>query len=496
MLGLFSSKPVHPLADPREVKQVLAAIASDEPLIGVENADTWLESLIVDDSFKLLQRLEIVLALDEAAVAQAQRLARDYPALTGARSSQQSRQWQLAHDYWQHLGAAYIDCLARLGRAEKDSDAVRPRLLLLYCRAMMALAARLKWKQFRYGPVEADFWKTAGGIYLAAVDLKAAQKPVRAYAHRAESTIEQAYLKVLVFHATSMNKLQPLEIELAEHLIDYFLPSFSLIQEVRPENVYWVDVAKSLPPTRLAKLPEATPTLRFFNGTRAMGAASLTTDQIRRDGRVPPGINLGAQYPADVVVPVLEHLARCWAPKPPTRSNERRRINSSVKVVNGLAAVHQRLSGRTSGMEGIENWLIDDVSLGGLGAQAAISGRDWIRIGALVALQPEGGENWLVGVVRRFARTGPGKGAVGIETLSKTPRAVTADAGGLTTEALLLDIPCIAGYARMVLPANTFEDKVVLVFVLDGKTARLYPQEVIVTDVDFVIANFFVQSFS
>lgn len=496
MLGLFSNKPVHPLADPREVKRILAAIAGDEPLIGVENADTWLESLIVDESFKLPQRLELIFALDEAALAQAKRLARDYPTLVGARRSQEARHWQLAHDYWRHLGAAYLDCVARVGRAEKDSDAVRPRLPLLYCRAMMALAARLKWKQFRYGPVGPEFWKAAGGIYLAAVDLNAAQKPVRAYAHRAESTIEREYLKVLVFHATSMDKLQPLEIELAEHWIDYFLSSFSLIRDVRPENVYWVDAAKPLPPTRLAKLPETTPTLRFFNGTRAMGAAALTIDQIRREGLVPPGINLGAQYPADVVVPVLEHLSRCWAPKPPMRSNARRRINSSVKVVNGLAAVHQRLSGHASGMEGIETWAIDDVSLGGLGALAAISGRDWIRIGALVALQPEGGENWLLGIVRRFARTGPGKGSVGIETLSKTPRAVTADAGGLATEALLLDIPDVGGYARVVLPANTFEDKVALVFVLDGKNVRLYPWEVTVTDADFVIANFFVQSFS
>ena len=149
-------------------------------------------------------------------------------------------------------------------------------------------------------------------------------------------------------------------------------------------------------------------------------------------------------------------------------------------------------------MEGIETetWVIDDVSLGGLGAQAAISGRDWIRIGALVALQPEGGENWLLGIVRRFARTGPGKGSVGIETLSKTPRAVTADAGGLITEALLLDIPDIGGYARMVLAANTFEDDVALVFVLDGKSVRLYPWEVIIRNADFVVANFFMQSVS
>jgi hypothetical protein len=260
--------------------------------------------------------------------------------------------------------------------------------------------------------------------------------------------------------------------------------------------VYWVDAAKPLPPTRLAKLPEVTPTLRFFNGTRAMEAVAKTMEQIRGESRVPPGINLGAQYGVDTVIPVLEHLAMCWAPKPPMRSNVRRRINSGLKVVNGLSGVHQRLSGRSNGAEGIEAWVVDDVSLGGFGAQAPVSRNDWIRIGVMVGMQPEGGDNWLLGIVRRYVRTGQNQGAVGIETLSKTPRAVFADAGGLPTEAMLLDVPEVGEYARMALPPNALEDKMALVFDLDDKKARLHPRETLMTGPDFVVANFFVQSFS
>jgi len=193
---------------------------------------------------------------------------------------------------------------------------------------------------------------------------------------------------------------------------------------------------------------------------------------------------------------VLEHLARCWAPKPPMRSNARHRINSQMKVVNGLATVHQQLTGRGSDTEGVEAWMIDDVSLGGLGAQVTVSRQDWIHIGALVGMQAEGGDNWLIGIVRRYARSGPNQGSVGIETISKTPRAVVADAGGLYTEALLLDVPEVGEYARMALPANALEDKVALVFALDDKTARLHPRETIETFANFVVVNFFVQSFS
>jgi len=496
MLRFFSNKTNHPLADAREARRILAEIAVREPQTAVEDASAWLESLAADESFKLAQRLELILKLDEAAVAQARRLGRDYPALTGASRTQESRQWQIGHNYWQQLAASYLDCMARKLAAEKEGDAIRSQMPVLYGRVINALAAQLKWKQFRYGPLDAEFWRTLGGIYLAAVDAKVAQNQLWLYVGSGESTIEAEYLKVLVFHAAAMDNLQPLQIEIAERFIAYFLPYFSLIKEVRKENVYWVDASKPLPPTRLAKIPEITPTLRFFNGTRAVEAVAATIEQIRSEGRVPLKKRKVGVYEVGTVIPVLDHLAMCWAPTPPMRSNARRRIESALKVVNGLVAVHQRLSGRSSGTEGVDTWVVDDVSLGGFGAQVTSSGHDWIRIGALVGMQPEGGDNWLVGVIRRYVRTGPNQGSVGIETLSKIPRAVFADAGGLWTEALLLDIPEVGEYARMALAADALEEKVALTFSLDDKNARLHPRETVATGNDFVVANFFVQSFS
>jgi hypothetical protein len=196
------------------------------------------------------------------------------------------------------------------------------------------------------------------------------------------------------------------------------------------------------------------------------------------------------------VLPVLEHLALCWAPKPPMRSNARHRINSPLKVVNGLAAVHRKLAGTSDGAEGVDSWVIDDVSLGGLGAQVTSSRNDWIHIGALVGMLPEGGDNWLLGIVRRYVRTGPNQASVGIETVSKIPRAVVADSGGLRTDALLLDVPEVGEYARMILPTNVLEEQVALLFPLDDKNARLHPRETLAKGIDFVVANFFVQSYN
>lgn len=495
MLGIFSSKSVHPLADSREANRVLAEIASRAPMEAIEQAIACVESVGGDDGFKPVQRLNLLLKVDETTAPQMLRLGRDYPIRSRSRA-QEAAIWEIGHGYSMQLVTSYLFCLTGYRYGEKDAEAIRPQLPLLYARLVYAMGSSLKWGQFRYASADPDFWGTLGSIYLAAVDAKLERTPLPMYANGADTTIEAEYLKVLVFQSSSLDKLTPLQMEIADRLITHFLPFFGLSREVRPENVYWVDAAKTLPPTRMAKLPEKTPTLYFFNGMRAVEAVRRTIDQLQKEGRVPPGINLGAEYDMNKVSPVLRHFEMCWALTPPVRSNARRRIISQLKVMNGMNAIHRGLSGRAGGAAAPETWLTEDISMGGLGARAPISGNDWIRIGELVAVQPEGGENWLLGIVRRYVRNDPTQGTVGIETISKAPRAVLADSGGFMTEAILIEVPEVGEYASMVLPPNAAEEGVAMLFAIDGKNARLHPRETLVTGPDYVIVNFFVQSYS
>lgn len=497
MLGFFSKKSDHPLADSKEAKRILAEVATRDPHGALEEASAWLESLPTAEGFKLALRIERFLQLDEAAAPQARRLGREFVNLGRASRMQESRLWDLNHGYWMQLAAGYAHCHAQVQQAGKDEAAsVQSLRPLLYARLMHAYAALLKWDQFHYGPIGGDFWARTGALYLAADAEGLAKKPLTLYPGMPPTTIEAEYLKLLLFQASSMDKLLPLEIELAERLIAGLLPHFNLTAEVRPENVYWVDAAREAPPTRLARLPDVAPTLRFFSGGKALAEIEALQARIAADHRVPPEVNLGGQYEAADVGSVLEHLAACWAPKPPMRSHARHQVKSRLTVTHGMATVHAYVGGRTTDPGGVEVWVVEDVSLGGMGALVPTSRQDWIRIGTLVAMQPEGGGNWLLGIVRRFARMSSNQGQVGIETVSKNPFAVIADAGGLQTEALLLELPVVGEYARMALPAAALEEKVALLFELDGKRARLHPREILETGEDYVVANFFVQSFS
>ncbi|KAB2937295.1 MAG: hypothetical protein F9K21_06645 [Rhodocyclaceae bacterium] len=483
MLGLFSAKSDHPLADAREARRVFEELSGRDAVAALDEVAGWLESVAADELLKQPERLALVFQLDEAAQAHARKLGREYLNSPRLGRQQEFRLWQANHDFWAQLAQAYHACLTRYRSQEKGGEAIRADLPLLVVRMLRASSAKLEWDQFRYGPINAELWQRMGQAYLLAEQGKFARQALMPYANAAgESTVESEYLKALVFQASSMDSLLPLEIEIAERLIAHFLPHFVFTAEARPDNVYWVDADKPAPPRRLAVQPQIAPSLRFFS-TGAALARLEALQRLAEGGEVPAQVNLGAQYSARIVLPVIKHLATYWAPKPPMRSHDRHRVKSRLTVINGLAGVHARLAEK--GGEESEAWVVDDVSLGGMGAQVPLTASDWVRIGALVGMQPEGGRNWLVGVIRRFSRETPVQGAVGVETLSKSPQAIAGDLGGMDCNAILLDTLRSGDTVRVILPGAAFEPAIPLVFAWQGRSARLDPVEQLESGVDF-----------
>jgi hypothetical protein len=114
MLGLFSNKTEHPLADPSEAKRILAEIAGRDALGAIEEASGWIESIGGTTGFKPAQRLDLMLKLDEATVCHRRGAWRATTRPGAASRAQESRHWELGHGYWKQLLTAYLDCLHRL----------------------------------------------------------------------------------------------------------------------------------------------------------------------------------------------------------------------------------------------------------------------------------------------------------------------------------------------------------------------------------------------
>ena len=500
--ALVGQKIDHPLGDPRELRRIIDEIPGDNPFKALDEIVGWLESLADTANFPEDRLYEAVSLLDDAAQPQIRRLTRDYLHTPRLSRSEEQRLWTMAHGFWSGLAVGYEQCLAAASQKNRIGEHLRQALPALTARLIAALAAVLKWEQFRYGPSRGGLWQRLGTALLFAENAGVATRSLQLHANVPGVTSpQQEFVKAVAFQAASMDSLQPLEIELAERLIAHFLPGFVFSAVAEHDSVYWVDLELAQPPLRLARMPDqAMPTQRFFKpGIAHAGIESLLHD-LERGHDVPGDINLGGQYFAKALLPVLRHLASYLAPVPPQRRHDRLGVRQRAIVVNGLASAFMAFSGQLPGRADavtMENWMVDDISLGGFGAVLNTVPGEWLKVGALVAMQIAGGDNWVLGIVRRYQRTGDSEAHVGVETLARMataaelkPRAKSSYAALPGTRALLISEGSAPGEVRAVMMFGSFDLRETLEWNDDNRRVQLSPVAIVEQDGDYEVARY------
>jgi hypothetical protein len=501
ILNLFSSRPDHPLGDAKELKRILAELPLDNSFKAADEIYGWFESLQTADGFRVDQLFDVVRQLDEAAQPHIRRLSRDYLHSPRLSKSEERRLWTMCYNYWGEVASLYALCIdrARQNPKDKGSDALKASLPLAAARLIAARATQLKWVEFRYGPIGEDLWRGLGQPYLAADAAGYAQKPVQLYpAQPALTSVAQQYLQVLIFYSSSTDSLLPVEIELVSRLIAHFQQSFVFSATSSRESVYWVDAAGGLPPVRLVRQPDAlSPSLRFFSPGTAPQALNELTNSVERGG-VPVALNLGGEYPARVLLPVLHHLATYWAPDPPQREHKRHAVKTRIAVLQGFDDCFTVFAGNVARLgkeRTAESWVVENVSLGGFSAKVD-DAREWLKIGVLLSMQPEGGENWVLGVVRRYNKDAEEHASVGIKALSRhaqsielRPRTTGFSATG-AIPGIWLREDHNDGEARVAMPTGSFDVRETLEFVHDGRRYQLVPHELEETGSGFEVGRY------
>jgi hypothetical protein len=486
MLGIFKGpRSDHPLADLKEAKRLLEALPPGDALRALEEIAHWLESVGAEASFKPETRAQLVQLLDEAGQAPARKLAREYLSASRLGKQQETKLWTVIHQFWAHSALGYVTCLDAYATGAKGGDALKRSVPLLGVRALRALAAQLKWLQLRYGPVDERLWTMLCRTYAFLESRKLARASVAVYpVVAAESTPELEFLRAAMFSACSPDSLLPPEIEIAERAIALWSPSFLLVPQHQPETPYWIDLAQGKPPVRIARSPQPAPSVRFFGAGRASAELEAMADQVRKTREVPPAISLGGACAPDTVLGVLEHLEQCWAPKLAERRHPRHRVKSRLTIAWGFDGILEVLRpGEAQSLDAtrFESWIVENVSVGGFGALVPQVRGDWLRIGCLLALQPEGGDNWLVGVVRRLSRPSLQQAAVGIQTLARSAapielRVQVGNTQTLDTEtAILLDPDQLGGEVQILLRPGVHAPGESFIFDYKGLRTMLLP---------------------
>ncbi len=500
MLNIFSSRPDHPLGDAKELKRVLADLPLDA-FKAVDEIYGWFESLRLADDFRLDQLFEVVSRLDEAVQHALRRLTRDYLQAPKLSKSDERRLWTICFNYWGEVSGLYARCVERYRRNPKDkgSEAFKDNLPLAATRLLAARSSQLKWIEYRYGAIGEDLWLGIGRPYLVAEADGFAQKPVQLYPGATGMTsVAQQYLQVLIRASSSMGTLLPVEIELADRLIGHLLPGFVFSSTCMPGSVYWVDAAAGSPPTRLARPPaQGSPSLRFFLPGTMPQALDELLHTVERGG-LPPGLNLGGEYPKAAVLKVLQHLSVYWAPLPPQREHVRHTVKTRISVLQGFNDCMTVFAGNVDriGIErSAESWIVENVSLGGFCAGAESIG-EGLKIGTLLCMQPEGGDNWVLGMVRRYSVTPDARASIGIQTLSRNAQSIelhqrtSGFSAANTIPGIWLRDDDAAGEMRLALPRGSFDVRESLEFVQGERRYLVTPAELEEASGEFEIGRY------
>ena len=495
MISLFGSKkPDHPMADIKEARKILGELPANDAYTCADELAHWLESVMAEEGYKPEYRAQLVQMLDETAQVHIRKLARDYIASPRLTKLQETRLWKAIYEYWRQVALAYVGCIDLYAAGAKGADALKGSMPLLLARALRALAAQVKWMYVRYGPMDQSVWGVIAKVYALAETRKFAQSQVTLYPGiPGESTPEREFLKAVMLSASSPDCLLPLEMELCERLIAHFCASYTLRLDLQPDIAYWIDLATSQAPLRLARPPQHAPSLRFFAAGKALEDLEALIKTVKTTGKVPAEVNLGGSYPAEAVLDVLNHLALYWSHKPPEREHQRHRVKSRLDVVHGFDGVLSAFGAGPGDDADTETWIVEDVSAGGFGAGIPEIRGEWLKIGCLLGLQPEGGDTWVLGLIRRLQREIPLKASVGIQIIARSAEMVqlsVSGAGGSETGVLISDGSESPGEARVLLRDGVFVPGQNMEYRKGEYTCLLMPLGVVETGEEYEVVRF------
>ncbi len=468
-----------------DLREVVNAVAELPALAALSELSRWIEILAGREDMPASQRYAQTLELEVAAAPRVQDLSDRYFQWASQDYREAEPIWKTLHGYWDALGSCHEVSLHQMN-AGMAGDV--PAIFSALCtRVIRSLRHRLQWDLLRYGPLDEGMWQAAGQAYLYACRANMAQRLVEDVDPATPTSAEQEYLCAIGTYISGLENLAPAQIRMALQLIEHFANHFSVTVRAEPVSTHWLDAAQPQPPLRLVRQPVPSDGLRFFSAAAASQAVSAVQD-VLQDGVMLTGVRWQVVPRRDELLPVLRHLASLWSIRMPIRNSRRHGMQCGVAVAPGLQPLYDVLTGVEGSDLPLLNWQIQDASLGGVGVTAPSSSSDWLQVGSLVGLQPDGG-GWALGVVRRYQRGKDAQGVVGVQTLSTRPVPLAVQ-GVNTSHAIALDSMDADGSVRVVLGGQRFAPGRVLHGLLGGMPVMLDPIELVERGTDYDIARY------
>jgi len=490
-------------------------LPGNDPLAAVEQAGFWLQAYRQSLPSDPLSVYEAVDRLDDLAQPHRLALMREYLEAGGRMQTyREHRLWQAAVVYARALADGYTDCLRLCQQAgARGSGMLVP---ILAARAMRAHTLELRWALLRYGAVDEAVWSRMGALFALCERPGLAMLRFKIYpAMAGDSTVRREYLRALILSVSAMGNLLPAAQVVAERAIATVAEFFLLHRQPAAGCHFAVDLQAKLPPYRITEEVAPARSVRFFGPGDAGVMLEGFLRQMGGQRPVPAQLGLDGRFAPKLVTEVLQHLARHWGAKPPTRGEARHRVLATAHVAHGFGNVLAAIAGKPGLGEDelTEAWTVENESAGGFGALIPARDDDWLEVGRLVAAKPDWPSAWCVGVIRRVAARNPTHRAVGVEIRARGgvcvqltplsgPNGVPGGDGAASLELGLAGIllPTEAqtslsgGEVELVLPRGSTAQLTACDMHMHGRRYRVGRLLIVDSGTDFEIARFALRS--
>ncbi len=489
----------HPLATQAGVRDVIAGIPADDSVRAAQNAVQWLESLNGVVYFPIAHRYEVIDRIDLALRPHGESLLEQYLTLKPQAKFQEGLLWRAAMGYWKALGDAYLECVTQVMVDKGAGESFREKFPQLVARAMRAQVLQIKWILMRYGYVSDIYWATVAKLYGYAEAAAFLDDAIEIYpAAQGRSSVRQEFLRTMMLGVSSTGGLSPVKQNIAERAIAHFSKSYVSATQATPGCNFFFDLHGGMSPARvLADAPRGA-RLFYFGAGQALDAAQSAVDAVNETGKLPADVPLDTGENVDHVADTLLHLAFNWEKELPARDSVRRKVATTLQIVQGFEGV------LVQGNKTIqETWVVENASREGYGIIVPARRGEWLQVGVLIGIRPEDANaKWGAGVVRRVETDQRGQRRVGVQVLSRAVvpgtmcvRHASGDRGAPHNVVFLGAEPSRSGYLQALLRPESFtlRDALEATRLSDGRSFEVMPSGLVESGPDFDRVRFKVE---
>ncbi len=458
MFGFLRSRK-DPLADARSAERWFAAPVATDPLSRKQELIEELARITAPTAKLTPRRLGALFVMDTHAEQLFRALTAQYVEHANRSAKIERQLWTALFDLSQAFQTAFRS-YEHVALENEHSGRWRQLLPELVCRQVVHLGRDAKARLYRYESWIPGKWAELHQLFALAAARQFDRSPVQLVADRQPTTIEHQYLMTVVLQLIDTGNLTARQLEHVWSELDGWCASLRLTLEPKTVTSFFVDLASREGMKR--RMSGALEGSVLFVDTQPLHAAlmhqQLSLEQAIRTRprsdettRVSDQLCLLRRFAAKVD-PELKFLAR---------HGDRATADGNIDAIIGLTKIaaylreedrdpdFQHYAGRTFGgslelavfgrirnendrrMELARHrlsqyvaaggpWEIKDVSLTGFRLMAPMKAASDLPIGTLVAIRPQAGSQWTLGIVRRMRRHTSERTEIGLEVVAST----------------------------------------------------------------------------